>query len=590
MSLMMKSYADFLRQHRDHGRLVWDRINTGFARRFLSEESGAMLVFGVYVFLIILMVAGIGIDFMRYERDRAKLQATLDRAILAAADLDQPLDPEAVVRDYFSKSGLGDFLTSVSVDKGLGYRVVTATASTEVKTQFMHMNGVDSLVAPATGTAEERIDGVEISLVLDVSGSMNSSNRLQNLIVAAGKFVDTMDKNTSDGDLSMSIIPYATQVSVPNALMEEFNTTDEQRYSHCLNFEAGDFSTSSMSYSTPYQNTMHFDPWYRYDGLEEDPKVVLGDNDFSLPVCEARDDREILLMQKDPTVLKDYIKDLTARGNTSIDIGMKWGAALLDPSMRTAISSLSTGDTVPSEFSNLPSDFNDGETLKVIVLMTDGENTEQYYINEGFRTGPSDIYFNDDQNAYSVYSPEHEAYYWPDDNKSYEDEDGNWVNHGDKWADHPFGANHPADSSVGCIGRSVGRWECKERQEPGTAFNVQYPDLWAHVSIESNLKDRYYKFMNRSEARQKWEDDVVESVGSSDKNIRTRAICDAAKDNDIIVFAIGFDAPSGGVSILKHCASSDSHFFEVNGDVNGEKITDAFSSIASSIRKLRLTQ
>ena len=42
----------------------------------------------------------------------------------------------------------------------------------------------------------------------------------------------------------------------------------------------------------------------------------------------------------------------------------------------------------------------------------------------------------------------------------------------------------------------------------------------------------------------------------------------------------------GGKAVIKDCASSDSHFF----DVNGLEISDAFSSIASSIRKLRLTQ
>lgn len=586
----MKSYTENFRLNQPGTDPVRRLAPADRLRRFLGDENGAMLIFGVYVFIIILMVSGIGIDFMRYERDRAKLQATLDRAVLAAADLDQPMEPASVVQDYFAKSGLGDFLTSVTVDQGLGYRVVSATASTEIRTQFMHMNGVDTLTVPAFGTAEERIDGVEISLVLDVSGSMNDNNRLPNLVVAAREFVDTMDENSSDGDLSMSIVPYATQVSLPSVLMEQFNVTEEHSYSNCINFEETDFDTAGISYATQYERTMHFDPWYRYDGLARDPKVLLGDNNSSLPVCEALNDREILLFQKDPDVLKTYIGNLTARGNTSIDVGMKWGTALLDPSMRSAIGTLSSQGIVPSEFASLPHDYNDGETLKVIVLMTDGQNTQQYYINDGFREGPSDIFFNDDQNAYSVFSPDVGAYYWPDDNKSYQDKDGEWVDHGDKWADHPFGANHPEGTDQGCIGSSVDNWDCTERAQPGTAANVSYPDLWAHVSIKSNLKDRYYKFMSESEADQKWHNEVRSYVNSGVKNLRTKAICDAAKAQDIIVFTIGFEAPSGGISILKYCASSDAHFFEVNGDVDGKKIRDAFSSIASSIRKLRLTQ
>ncbi len=566
----------------------------GFLRRFARDESGAMLVFGVYVFLIILMVAGIGIDFMRFERDRSRLQATLDRAVLAAADLDQQMDPRAVVEDYFAKSGLGDYLTSVSVNEDLGYRVVSATASTEIATQFMHLNGVDTLIAPAAGTAEERIDGIEISLVLDVSGSMNNSSRLPNLITAAQEFVDTMASNTADGDMTMSIIPYASQVAVPSALMQEFNVTDEHRYSNCINFDSADFDTTTLSGTRQYQRTMHFDPWYNFDGLRQNEITLLGtdENGVSLPVCEADPNRQILLMQSDPEVLKSYIRNLTARGSTSIDIGMKWGAALLDHSLRSAMASLSTTGDVPDSASHRPTEYNDGQTLKVIVLMTDGQNTPQYTINEGFREGPSNVYFNNEEKAYSIYHPPADAYFWPDDNKGHLDQYGNWVNDGNKWADHPYGANHPKDSDEGCIGPSPGNWTCGTQSEPGTQINLSYPDLWAHVSLKANLKDNYDNpaFMSSSEAYQKWYQDIRNTVYTSVKNDRTERICDAVKDNNVIVFTIGFDAPSAGVDILKYCSSSDAHFFEVNRDSDGEKIRIAFSSIASSIRKLRLTQ
>lgn len=593
----MGSKAKLSRLDRPDRRSASAEARAGLLRRFARDESGAMLVFGVYVFLIILMVAGIGIDFMRFERDRSKLQATLDRAVLAAADLDQPMDPSAVVEDYFAKSGLGDYLTSVTVDEGLGYRVVSATASTEIDTQFMHMNGVDTMIAPAAGTAEERIDGVEISLVLDVSGSMNNNNRLTNLITAAQEFVDTMADNSAEGDMTMSIIPYATQVSVPQTLMEQFNISEEHRYSNCINFESADFDTASLSYTDEYQRTMHFDPWRDFDGLVEDPVTLVGTEENSdperesLPVCEADPDRQILLMQSDPDALKTYIRNLTARGNTSIDVGMKWGTALLDPSLRTAVRSLSTIGEVPAGTSHLPTNYNDGETLKVIVLMTDGQNTNQYYVNEGFREGPSNIYFNNDEKTYSIYHPPADAYFWPDDGKKWHrDRHNEWVNDGNKWADHPYGANHPDGTDEGCVGSLPGDWVCEERSEPGTPVNISYPDLWAHVTLKANLYDNYYPFLHPSEAHNKWYKDIHNYVNTWVKNDRTERICDVAKGNNIIVFTIGFDAPSGGADMLKYCSSSDAHFFEVKRDADGEKIRIAFSSIASSIRKLRLTQ
>ena len=54
-------------------------------RRFARDEDGTLIVFAVYIFILILMIGGIGIDLMRFERDRSQLQTTLDRAVLAAA-------------------------------------------------------------------------------------------------------------------------------------------------------------------------------------------------------------------------------------------------------------------------------------------------------------------------------------------------------------------------------------------------------------------------------------------------------------------------------------------------------------------------
>ncbi|MFC6687296.1 hypothetical protein [Jhaorihella thermophila] len=80
--------------------------------------------------------------------------------------------------------------------------------------------------------------------------------------------------------------------------------------------------------------------------------------------------------------------------------------------------------------------------------------------------------------------------------------------------------------------------------------------------------------------------DVYDDIRPNSKNWRSHAICDAAKDAGIVVYTISFEAPSNGKAVLMDCASSDSHYF----DVKGLEIRDAFAAIASSIRKLRLTQ
>jgi len=121
------------------------------------------------------MIGGISIDLMRFERDRTELQSTLDRAVLG----------------------------EVMAPQGLNFRSVSAKATGDFDTQFMHMGGVDTLEVGAASAAEERIDGGEISLVMDVSGSMNNNSKLTDLKVAATDFVTEMFKNTEEDKLTI---------------------------------------------------------------------------------------------------------------------------------------------------------------------------------------------------------------------------------------------------------------------------------------------------------------------------------------------------------------------------------------------------
>ena len=519
-----------------------------------------MIIFAVYILVMILMVVGIGIDLMRFERDRAELQNTLDRAVLAAADLEQTLDPEEVVNDYFAKSNLGDKLKSVTLSQGLGYRSVAATAEAVVPTQFMHMTGLDSMTAPAQGTAEEKVGAVEISLVLDVSGSMAYNNRLSNLQTSAKQFVDTILAGSTSSASSISIIPYATQVNVGEKLLTKFNLQQLHDYSWCVNFIPEQFKKSHLLVTDELEHTAHFDPFTRSDGT------------LDLPVCPTRPGTDILPLTNSQTKLHNHIDAMTAGGNTSIDLGMKWGTALLDPAMRPVINTMIGAGLVPAEFSTRPMNYNDSDVLKVIVLMTDGANTTQYFVEDDHREGNSYIWWNQEAQRYSVYYPGYNAYYLVS-HSSGDDSPRN------RWADHPFGLD-----GDGCVYESG--WVCGTQAQEGESVRLTYPELWAQTPVLANAEDNYYPWMNDSSAYSEWYSGVLDWVNSSTKDARTYTICDTAKDQDIIVFTIAFEAPYQGRTVLRECASSAAHYY----NVSGLEISDAFSSIATSIRKLRLTQ
>ncbi|MGV6847700.1 MAG: pilus assembly protein TadG-related protein [Marinibacterium sp.] len=571
--------------------------------QFRRREDGAMVIFGVYIFLMMLLIGGIGIDVMRFERERTMVQYTLDRAVLAAADLDQQLDPQMVVQDYFDKAGLDAGLSSVSVDQGLGYRIVSGSAQTAFDTQFMHMTGIERLNAFANSTAEESIDGVEISLVLDVSGSMNSNNRLTNLKVAAKDFVDEMFDNSQAGKVSISIVPYATQVTVPDNVWSYLTTSDEaddavivdreyqagntSSYPGCINFDSADFDITSIDLTHEYERTLLFDPWRHMDGRDNDPMDLV-----TRPVCDNTDSRKMVVLESDRNVLKNFIDNMWGGGNTSIDIGMKWGTALIDPSMRPVIDGLVASGDVDANFDGRPLDYDDSTVLKVIVLMTDGQNTSQYYINDGYRDGESNIWWNEQEEKYSVYVGLDVD---DDDNDGIYDEPLFYWPHTGDWKDHAYGEGTYPQTDYQYVCKAYKRnGSCKRYKrkkitvmvdEPGHAEIVSYPDLWAWTTMKTVVESLYEPWMNDSQAWDDWYYDVRNYVGTTTKNTRTSNICNAVKAENVVVFTIGFEAPSSGLAVLQDCASSPSHFF----DVDGLEISDAFSAIASSIRQLRLT-
>ncbi|MEO0938933.1 MAG: pilus assembly protein TadG-related protein [Pseudomonadota bacterium] len=337
-----------------------------------------MTLFGVSLFMMMLLVGGIGVDLMRNEMERVRLQNTVDRAVLAAADLDQTLNPADVVADFFDKSGMSGYVNSVVVDEGLNYRVVTANASTTTPTQFMRLMGVDELPVPAIGTAEERIANVEISLVLDISGSMRNNNKMTNLRQAASVFVDTVIREETEDLVSLSLVPYSEHVNAGPNLYNRFNTVHRHNYSHCLEIPASEFNNTDFNFAITYEQMQHYQWNYSDSNARTDT------------VCPRHDYERITPLSQNAAALKQQIAKLKPRAGTSIFLGMKWGVGLLDPSMSATVTSLAASNVIDDEFVGRPEAFDDPETLKTVVLMTDGKNDRSHRIADWAYDHPND--------------------------------------------------------------------------------------------------------------------------------------------------------------------------------------------------------
>lgn len=544
---------------------------TGFAtrstaalRRFWRSEDGNTTIVCIYMSLAILLVTGGAIDVMRYESVRTKMQHVLDRAVLAAADLDQEADPSDVALDYVTTAGLGNALTGVTVDDGLNYRTVSATGQTDVDTFFMRMTGIDKLTAPALSTAEEKISKVEISLILDRSGSMSwdsvsgKPTKIENLRDAAKEFVETVITPTENilDQTTVSLVSYNATVSLGPTVSQYFNLENTHDYSSCATFNDNEFNDIEITGTETLKRLGHFDMSSTNEWTTE----------ISDPWCSDSTYGRMVVHSSDVEFLKAEITNLGAGGNTAIDLGMKWGAALLSPAVRPVVQQMMADGHIGSAATQRPADFTDTEAMKVIVLMTDGENTTQYDLKPEFKTGMSDVWVDDRGNG----NPDDDRFsVLVDDNYGSNNDEYYWVRY-DEWSWNYRYRNSP---DGGSDARRMSNAELYARFGVKAVARKfwERPKWDGHIS-SNTYSDIYYGYQS--------------TVGANSADDRLSDVCAAARDQGIVVFAIAFEAPQRGQDALRDCASSPSHYFAVDGI----EITETFHAIARQINNLRLIQ
>ncbi len=356
-----------------------------FSRSFGKDEDGMVTMFACLMIFCMLMISGIGYDMMRHEMERTRIQAVADRAVLAAADLDQTLTPQAVVQDYFDKSGMGDFVSNVEVNQGLNFRSVKVNAETTMNTAFMDYLGVETLRVPAVSAAEEKVNKVEISLVLDISGSMKNNGKMDNLKAAASTFVDTVLDPANENLISVSMIPYSEHVNAGPLIYNQLNMQGRHNYSHCVEFPDDEFGSVVLDTARTYQQMQHFQ-WNTFSN--EAPGVR---NTRYDTVCPRNAYERIVPTSQDPDQLKSQIELFKPRAGTSIFLGMKWGAAMLDPSFRPLNNTMASQGFVDANFATRPAAYSDEETMKTIILMTDGQNDRSWRIQNRYYNSNSEV-------------------------------------------------------------------------------------------------------------------------------------------------------------------------------------------------------
>lgn len=542
------------------------------SRRVAKDESGNLTVFALCMFVLMALIGGLSVDIMRYETMRTSLQNTLDRATLSAASLSQELQAEDIVNDYFAKAGMTEYLQSVTVEEGLNYREVLAEAEAETNPFFLHMLGIDEMDAPGHSKAEQRMTNVEITMVLDVSGSMANNNRLTNLKTAAREFVDTVLSSDGEDKISISIVPFNGQVNLGSSLLSKYNETKVHGVAdiNCVDLPASTYTATGVSRTLELPMTTPTDTYsstdmgnYYVDRTSS--SYALSDNANRWCPTVTSNANNVVLPSQSISGLQAKINGLTARGATSINAGMKWGMAMLDPGTRSIFTEFASAGQIPNVFSGRPYDYTDPETMKIIVLMTDGEHFAEERLNDTYKSGPSPIFKSPYDNNYSIRFTTGRP--GVAGTREY------WVPHRSEWRSLPW--TNTSNTGATTLATNPMQWET----------------VWSEVRLQWVVWQLYARALGTNNSQRStqyaiWLGEFRKQTVVANMNSQLQSMCTLARNNGVTVYGIAFEAPSGGQTQISQCATSPAHYY----NAAGLQIRTAFRAIASNISQLRLTQ
>ena len=535
------------------------RINAALSR-WQRDESGSLVILGMFIFLSMLTVSGIAVDLMNYERLRSKVQILADQANFAAASQALPnstMTTDAVISDQFDKAGLANYLTS-NGQTGNSFTLTAAPSVRPIFTKLLNINGW-------TGSSQSQITAkptdIEVSLALDISGNMAGSidgtAKFDLAKNAANTFAATLLADDTAGRTSVSLIPFGAQISLGPQIAGLLSLTPGD-----LNMTCVDFTTEQMAApytpladpDTTLTRSAFFDP--TSDG-----------NQAKAPYCPPSLGQIISPIQADADALQSSIGGLEQTGaGASLDSAIKWAYALLRPESNPIVAALADQGTVPSAFGVRPMVFN-GPTQKVVVLVAGGGNGTGYALKDNFKSGLSPVFerastgalFMDRSLRGTAISSAFKPYY------------------------RLTAVNIASTAtSTNKVGTEVNTLPSGTTQLSYDALFAQYPVEWIarHIFADGLFPDK-----DRTAAYNEALDAMLHLEDASTKDFHFSLQCNYLRGDQVRVFTVAFGASDFDQKLLANCASVPGDFFAVTTEA---ELIIAMRQINRQIRNMRL--
>jgi Flp pilus assembly protein TadG len=333
-------------------------------KRFGTCQRGAIAILYALSAVPIFVAAGSAIDYIRYVANTTELQSALDSAALAAAATPEATDTErlALAEATFITNLQGAVLSDGEVTRSFEIEddAVVATANMDMATSFMKFAGFESMRLSIN--SEISVPGdkkAEIALVLDYSGSMNDTIaggvKYVAMKNAAKDLISDLEAANPD-KVKFALVPFSHHVygTLPKSYI--LGATGSGNWTGCTQDRKYPYNLTD---DTP--TSANASKW----GQAQAPVHISSG-------CSGYVSNNLVMkpLTNDFAGLKSQLDIMTPYAWTHIALGVEFGFHMLS-------------DNAP--FSEGVS-YDDDETKKFMVVLTDGYQTEPAFGPGGTRT------------------------------------------------------------------------------------------------------------------------------------------------------------------------------------------------------------
>jgi Flp pilus assembly protein TadG len=325
-----------------------------------AAERGNVLITFALTLIPIIAFVGAAVDYSRANSAKAAMQAAVDSTALmlskdaqsvTTAQLNQKAT--AYFNALFTRTDVSNIAVSPTfTTPAQGSFRIDVTATGQVATTFTKVLAQQTLNINVDSQVLWGIKKLELALALDNTGSMSSSSKMTELKKAAHTLLDTMKKAAkSPGDVKVAIIPFDTTVNLGTSYKD--NTWFDVSCS-ALGSPPGCKSSTWKSY---WEGCVR-DRTQPYDVQDTSPTASAA---TLYPIYDCGTLTKLMPLSYDWTALNAKIDAMQPNGNTNVTIGLVWAWHAL------------TSNTPLIEATAPAPDVD-----KVIILLTDGDNTEAW--------------------------------------------------------------------------------------------------------------------------------------------------------------------------------------------------------------------